>query len=207
MQDCFQLQLQLDSDSQMMSLECCHKPTILNISLLLFLDLFFYKFSPSGGNDGHLPVQTSLVFLTIAEECLFFSIISKCPKENCDYPCLVPHDQSLLPQIMQYLARSVSSVYFLRWWWWWWWWMQKCVPGGEGQGISPTRNGVPTRKAVRKCLLGRKRINYHNSLAILKLPVMSSILCLLLTRIILDPEYALLFKFFFFFFFCSKKGI
>lgn len=77
--------------------------------------------------------------------------------------------------------------------------MQKCVPGGEGQGISPTRNGVPTRKAVRKCLLGRKRINYHNSLAILKLPVMSSILCLLLTRIILDPEYALLFKFFFFF--------
>lgn len=56
MQDCFQLQLQLDSDSQMISLERCHKPTILNIFLLLFLDLFFHKFSPSGGNDGHLPV-------------------------------------------------------------------------------------------------------------------------------------------------------
>lgn len=56
MQDCFQLQLQLDSDSQMISWERCHKPTILNIFLLLFLDLFFHKFSPSGGNDGHLPV-------------------------------------------------------------------------------------------------------------------------------------------------------
>ena len=60
---------------------------------------------------------------------------------------------------------------------------------------QPHKKWSPHKKAVRKRLLGRKRINYHNSLAILKLPVMSSILCLLLTRIILDPEYALLFKF------------
>lgn len=62
-------------------------------------------------------------------------------------------------------------------------------------GNQPHKKWSPHKKAVRKCLLGRKRINYHNSLAILKLPVMSSILFLLLRRIILDPEYALLFRF------------
>ena len=62
-------------------------------------------------------------------------------------------------------------------------------------GTQPHKKWSPHKNAVRKRLLGRKRINYHNSLAILKLPVMSSILCLLLTGIILDPEYALLFRF------------
>lgn len=71
--------------------------------------------------------------------------------------------------------------------------MQKCTPDGEQQEISPTRNGVPTRKQGGNVYWVEKT-NYHNSLAILKWPVMSSIMCLLFTRIISDPQQALLFQ-------------
>lgn len=178
----------------MMSLECCHTPTLSIFFLFVFGFILlqtskWWQRQPSAAGYRVMFSQSQ----QSQQQKSALSLSKFVPKKDCDYPFLVPpHGQSLLPQVCSIqlglhhffnskVVRVVVSVEMYAWW-----------RGGMKLAPSEPQNMESSQENREEMFAGQKKdCNYDNSLLVLKWPVM---LYLLLIKIILDSQYALMFQ-------------